>query len=245
MRTDMTGQTLKVIGFLMAYPEEAILSASGEIRTILHEEAWLSVPMRARLDDFLEAMKGRDIMDLQEEYVALFDRTPSLSLHLFEHIHGDSRDRGQAMVELDGLYREMGLENVSEHTPDYLPMFLEYLSLLPVDQARDNLDAAVDVIAAIGGRLKKRESRYAVLFDALAEAASRKPDEKKLKAALVANPGEMMSRAEMDAAWEEQFALADPAKTGEGGGGCPKVEDMLARMNAPLDATNDKKGARS
>ena len=244
MKTNMTGKTLKAIGFLMAYPENEIAPVTGEISTILQRESWLSEGMRADIDDFMKDISQKDILDLQEEYVDLFDRTPSLSLHLFEHVHGDSRDRGQAMVELDSLYREIGLGNISEHTPDYLPLFLEYLSLLPVEQARDNLDGAIDVIAAIGERLKKRKSRYAVLFEALQEAANRKPDEKKLKSALEAHAGEMMSQEEMDAAWEEQFALGDPSKTGESGG-CHKVQDILARMNAPLDETIDKKGARS
>lgn len=244
MKTNMTGKTLKAIGFLMAYPENEIAPVTGEISTILQREAWLSEGMRADIDGFMEEMSQKDILDLQEEYVDLFDRTPSLSLHLFEHVHGDSRDRGQAMVELDSLYREIGLGNISEHTPDYLPLFLEYLSLLPVEQARDNLDDAIDVIAAVGERLKKRKSRYAVLFEALQEASNRKPDEKKLKSALEAHAGDIMSQEEMDAAWEEQFALGDPSQTGESGG-CQKVQDILARMNAPLDETIDNKGARS
>jgi nitrate reductase delta subunit len=178
-------------------------------------------------------------MDAQEDYVSLFDRTPSLSLHLFEHVHGDSRDRGPALVDLDSLYRERGLENLSEHTPDYLPMFLEYLSLLPVEEARETLDGAVDVIAVIGERLKKRGSAYAVLFDALEEAASRKPDPKKLQGALKADEGLPMSAEEMDKAWEEQFAFADIKP--DQGGGCPQAEEMLARMGLP--ATDKEKRA--
>jgi len=238
MKMEITGKTLRAIGFLMTYPEEDRIGAAAEIRDLLNREAWLSEKMRTRLDGFLAGMKDKDLLDLQEEYVMLFDRTPSLSLHLFEHVHGDSRDRGQAMVDLDTLYREIGLENMSEHTPDFLPLFLEYLSLLPVEQAQDNLDGAIDVVAAIGERLKKRQSRYAVLFDALLEAARAKPDEKKLKAALTMDPGLLPDTEQMDAAWEEQFALAAPQV---GQGGCPRAEDMLARMMAP----EEKPEARS
>lgn len=237
MKADMTGQTLRAIGFLMTYPEEGRAEILEEIRAIIKREDWLSGKMCGRLDEFLDGMKGEDLLDLQEEYVALFDRTPSLSLHLFEHVHGDSRDRGQAMVDLDTLYREIGLENMSEHTPDFLPLFLEYLSLLPVQQAQDNLDGAIDVIAAIGERLKRRQSRYAVLFDAIQEAARIKPDEKKLKAALAMDSGFLPDTEQMDAAWEEQFALAAPQA---GQSGCPRAEDMLARMMA----TDDKTEAR-
>ncbi len=211
MNTDMTCKTLKVIGFLLSYPEKPVSAVADEINRLLAQESWLSAPVRKAIGDFMETQGKSDLLDVQEDYVDLFDRTPSLSLHLFEHVHGDSRDRGQAMVELDGLYREIGLENMSEHTPDYLPMFLEYLSLLPMDKVRDNLNGAIDVIAAIGERLKKRRSGYAVLFSALQEAATRQPDERKLRAALAAYDGGVMTPDEMDAAWEEQFALGEPS----------------------------------
>ena len=234
-----TGKTLKALGLLMAYPEPGLGQAAREISAVFRNEGWLPESTCARLDDFLDQMAKEDLFDLQEDYVALFDRTPSLSLHLFEHIHGDSRDRGQAMVDLDTLYREAGLENMSEHTPDFLPLFLEYLSLLPVGQAREDLGGAIDVVAAIGERLKKRQSRYAILFDALQDAARLKPDAKRLQAALALDSGKALDRDAMDAAWEEQFALADPKM--EQGGGCPRAEDMLARMIAP----EEKTGARS
>lgn len=240
MKPDMaTGKTLKALGLLMAYPEAGLGAAAAEISAVFRNEGWLPKATCSRLEDFLNKMATEDLLDLQEDYVTLFDRTPSLSLHLFEHVHGDSRDRGQAMVDLDMLYREAGLHNASEHTPDFLPLFLEYLSLLPADQARDNLCGAIDVVGAIGERLKKRQSPYAVIFDALQDAARLKPDAKKLQAALEFDSGKALDRDAMDAAWEEQFALADPKM--DQGGGCPRAEDMLARMIAP----DEKTGARS
>lgn len=227
----MNGYTLKIIGSLMMYPAVDLRQAAGDMAGILKAEGWLSGRIVKNMESLIDLLRTTDLLDLQESYVDLFDRTPSLSLHLFEHVHGDSRDRGQALVELDTLYREIGLENVSDHTPDYLPLFLEYLSFLPVDEARNNLDGAIDVIAVIGERLKKRGSRYAFLFEALKEAASRRPDEKKLAAAMAAHNGEPLSREEMDAAWEDQFAF-DNAGTGKNG--CDKVQNMLARMNEDI-----------
>lgn len=221
-------KTLKVLAALLAYPDPEIMAAGEEFKAVLKSENWLSASGRNGLDDFLARLGGMDIDDVQEIYVALFDRTPSLSLYLFEHVHGDSRDRGQALVELDSLYREKGLENASEHTPDYLPLFLEYLSLLPSQEARENLQGAIDVIAAVGARLKKRESFYAALFDALEDVAARKPDPRKLSLALKAHDGRALAPEEMDAAWEQQFALA-PLTEGTPGG-CPRAEDMLKRM---------------
>lgn len=223
--------TLKILGLLLTYPDEKWVAARADIVSVLKTENWLTPGTVKKISQFLDSAAQRDIYDLQEDYVALFDRTPSLCLYLFEHVHGDSRDRGQALVELDMLYRERGLENNSEHTPDYLPLFLEYLSVLPPDQARDNLDGAIDVIAILCERLKKRESGYAVLFDALLEAAVRKPDEKKLQGAMKLNAGAEPTAQEMDEAWEQQFAFA-MAQQNADGGGCPKAEEMLKRMEA-------------
>lgn len=221
-------KTLKALAFLMAYPSADMQKAGDEISSVLKAEGWLSATTVRKIEKFMDECAAADIYDLQENYVDLFDRTPSLCLHLFEHVHGDSRDRGQALVELDMLYRERGLENSSEHTPDYLPLFLEYLSILSPDEARENLDGAIDVIAVLGERLKKRESDYAVLFDALQEAAARKPDLKKLQSALTFNAGQEPTQEEIDEAWEQQFAFAGTKD--DNGGGCPKAQDMLKRM---------------
>lgn len=223
--------TLKILGLLLTYPDEKWIAARADIVSVLQSEGWLAAGTVKKIAQFLDAAAQSDIYDLQEEYVALFDRTPSLCLYLFEHVHGDSRDRGQALVELDMLYRERGLENDSEHTPDYLPLFLEYLSVLPPNVARDNLDGAIDVIAVLCERLKKRESSYAVLFDALLEAAACKPDERKLQSALKLNAGNSPTAEEMDKAWEQQFAFAMVQQNADGSG-CPKAEEMLKRMES-------------
>jgi nitrate reductase delta subunit len=165
---------------------------------------------------------------VQEEYVNLFDRTPSLSLHLFEHVHGDSRERGPAMVDLDRIYRVAGMENASDETPDYLPLFLEYLSILEPEQARDDLKGAIDVIAALGERLKKRDSLYAAVFEGLIVAAKQAPDMKNLQRALEIDAGALPSAEALDEVWEAQFAFDNPM--GKPSDGCPKAEDMLARI---------------
>ena len=57
-----------------------------------------------------------------------------LSLHLFEHVHGESRDRGQAMVDLKAMYENAGLF-VTRELPDYVPLLLEFLSTQPRPEA--------------------------------------------------------------------------------------------------------------
>jgi nitrate reductase delta subunit len=232
-------QTLKALAVLLSYPSEEMRAAYPEILSVLEREEMVSGKFRRQIEAVFAEWADEDLMNLQEEYVFLFDRTPSLSLHLFEHVHGDSKGRGQALVELDGLYRERGLENASEHTPDYLPMFLEYISLLPPEEATENLNGAIDVIAVLGERLKKRESSYAVFLEALQDIASRKPNLEKVKSALAVNAGQGPTEEEMDLAWEEQFALGE-MKEGEGGG-CPMAEEMLARMGIQSEEMETRK----
>ena len=116
---------------------------------------------KAALGRLADDIGGRDAYDAQERYVLLFDRTRSLSLHLFEHVHGESRDRGQAMVDLMAMYEEDGFEIDTKELPDYLPMFLEYLSMKPRAEAVQLLDETAHILAALRERLKKRQSVYA------------------------------------------------------------------------------------
>ncbi len=122
--------TLRVLSALLRYPDEAVQQAAPILSALLAEEALLAPEQRAALAPLIERLADDDLLDLQEAYVALFDRGRALSLHLFEHVHGESRDRGQAMVDLRDRYVAQGLEITAKELPDYLPLFLEYLSVL-------------------------------------------------------------------------------------------------------------------
>ncbi|MBK7362544.1 MAG: nitrate reductase molybdenum cofactor assembly chaperone [Micavibrio sp.] len=232
-------RTLKVLGFLLTYPSAQQIEVLSECREILRNEKWIPDAALRKLNRLMEWMEGQDILDLQEEYVALFDRTPSLSLHLFEHVHGDSRDRGPALVNLTNIYKDAGLVITTDEMPDYLPLFLEYLSILSPEEARENLDGAINVIAAIGERLKNRESHYAGVFEALSEAAHRKPDPKAIEEALKKNSGKAHSFEELDEEWKEQFAFENTPQTTQGSG-CPSAREMVERMNRPIDPKSKK-----
>lgn len=227
-------QTLKILAALLTYPGRDLAGAAPGFVPILQREGWLSAKSVKGIERLVSWMQMTDLLDVQEEYVAMFDRTPSLSLHLFEHIHGDSRDRGGALVDLAEIYREEGLEISIDETPDYLPLFLEYLSLLEPEKATENLTEAINVIAALGARLNQRGSYYTAVFDAIGDAAKAKPDAKAVAKAVKDDPGNPMTPEEMDAAWEEQFALA-ALNENDGGGGCPKVQDMISRMEENFD----------
>ena len=128
-------RTLKVLSALLSYPTAELQAAVPEMRAALDREARLPQRNRDRLDRILDEIATGDLYDLQERYVLLFDRTRSLSLHLFEHVHGESRDRGQAMVDLKSLYERHGLLMSSSELPDHLPLFLEFLSTIPEAEA--------------------------------------------------------------------------------------------------------------
>lgn len=163
--------TFRVLAALLNYPREETIASLDEMREILAEERLLSDADRAALDPLFRELADLDIYDLQGRYVELFDQSRSLSLHLFEHVHGESLDRGQAMVDLLERYRAEGLELSAVELPDFLPVYLEYLSQLSVDDARAELGETGAVIAALARRLHRRQSSYAAVLDSIAHLA--------------------------------------------------------------------------
>jgi nitrate reductase delta subunit len=153
-----------LLATLLDYPEPELLGAMGEI-----EEALEAFPeaTQAALQPLLILLNAHPLIELQENYVATFDRNPAHSLHLFEHVHGESRDRGQAMVDLLDEYRRLGLEMATNELPDHVPLFLEVLGNIDRAQARALLDEAIHVLAALGDRLARDESPYAGVFTVL------------------------------------------------------------------------------
>lgn len=230
-------KTLKVLGTLLTYPSADVVKALPEFQAILKKETWLPDESLKALDHLVDWMNGQDLLDLQEEFVALFDRTPSLCLHLFEHVHGDSRDRGQALVDLSEVYKDAGLLINTEEMPDFLPLFLEYLSVIDAENSRQNLGEIANVLGVLAGRLKNRQSPYAAVFEALIEAAARKPDAKAVEEALKEAAGKASTHEELDKSWEEQQAFENTLQTTgqDMDSGCPKAEEMLARMNLSSD----------
>jgi nitrate reductase molybdenum cofactor assembly chaperone NarJ/NarW len=167
-------KTFKVLSLLLSYPEADWLDALPELEQALADEAGVNGHAARALAPLLAALRGGSLIGLQEEYVATFDRNPSHSLHLFEHIHGESRERGSAMVNLLEEYWRQGFEPLASELPDYLPLFLEFLSLLPEPQALGLLGDAVHVISLVGRKLDGNGSPYAGVFRVL-EALSPVP----------------------------------------------------------------------
>ncbi|MBP9232996.1 MAG: nitrate reductase molybdenum cofactor assembly chaperone, partial [Phenylobacterium sp.] len=181
---------------------------------------------------------GDDIYDLQERYTELFDRTRSLSLNLYEHVHGESRDRGEAMVALLGLYRAQGLDLAANELPDFLPVFLEFLSTLPEPQAASLLGEASHVLEAMGERLKTRGSAYRAVFGALGRLADTRADPGVL-AALLSEPEENPNDLEaLDKAWAETAVTFGPSDSD-----CPKASALVEAMNIEPPRASRRAGA--
>jgi nitrate reductase delta subunit len=224
--------SFKAFSALLSYPTQDLKDAAGEIRKVLRREGIVPAWALSRLERLLDEIETVDLMELQERYVFLFDRTRSLSLHLFEHVHGESRDRGQAMVDLRALYAEAGLEAEAGELPDYLPMFLEYLSTQPPAQAKALLGEPLSVIAALKERLVKRKSDYAAVFQALAAIAGDEPSLKELNELRAAPDDDTNDLEALDAAWEDK-----PVTFGPGDAACPKASSILDRMRADPQPT--------
>lgn len=160
-------RTLKALAALLTYPEPALREALPEIRAVVGAETRLGRADRERLAALIDELGAADSFDAQERYVDLFDRGRATSLHLFEHVHGEARDRGQAMVDLNALYARNGLVIAANELPDYLPAVLEYLSTRPYDEIRDMLGDCAHVLRAVGEALARRASSYAAVFGAL------------------------------------------------------------------------------
>ncbi len=170
----MMANVLKIISVLLSYPSADLGAALPEISAALAAEARLAAADRARLLALAADIAGRDLYDAQERYVGLFDRTRTLSLHLFEHVHGESRDRGQAMVDLAQMYERRGFDIEPGEMPDYLPLFLEYLSTQSDGEVHELLGQTLHIVANLRTRLLKRGSIYAdamLVLEALADAA--------------------------------------------------------------------------
>ena len=191
-------QTFRVLAALLAYPEPDLIEALDEAVEIIVGEGLIPSPEMTGLIGLIEHLRDDDLLNAQERHVALFERRRSVSLHLYEHVHGESRDRGQAMVRLVQLYRIHGLEIAAHELPDYLPLYLEFLSVLPPAAARRFLGEALPIVAAIGSRLCEWASPYAAVFDALVAIAGPPPQD------TVALPIDENDPAALDRAWEEQ-----------------------------------------
>ncbi len=220
-------KSLKALSALLCYPSDDLKAAAGEIRDLLKAEAILSKTAIAAIEPLINDMETADLYDLQERYVLLFDRSRTLSLNLFEHVHGESRERGAAMVDLLETYRDGGFDLVSTELPDHLPTVLEFLSTRQVAEAKEMLGETGHILAALAERLHRRNSTYAAVLAGLAELAGVKTSSKLVKELLSVKDDDPTDLEALDSVWEEAEVTFGPDPSGD----CPVTRDILAKMD--------------
>jgi len=164
-------RSLRVLAALLAYPDAQLRTHLGEMRELLEGESAISPSRRAEIQALMDTLRRADPLETESAYVELFDRGRATSLHLFEHVHGDSRERGPAMIDLGRTYEKAGLLLAPDELPDFLPVVLEFVSTQPPREARAFLAEIVHILNALFGALRKRESAYASAVGALIELA--------------------------------------------------------------------------
>jgi nitrate reductase delta subunit len=223
-------RTYKALSLLLSYPDEKLVSSLGTFIRVFKEEKLLPKKNIDALDGLMAWMNETDLLTLQEHYVTLFDQGRKLSLHLFEHVHGESRERGQAMIDLSEQYLKQGLDIDGSELPDYIPLFLEFLAILKPREAQKMLAEPCEILKALSLRLKKRDSLYHTIFDALIALSKTKMNFDFIKNMIAKESHKPMTCEELDKEWEEE------AVTFMGGKDCstcspssePKVTGALA-----------------
>ena len=197
--------TLRVMSHLLSYPDETLREHLPELRQALKDEDALSNSRWNEINDLIERLEKRPGLASESSYVELFDRGRGTSLHLFEHVHGDSRDRGPAMIDLIKTYQEAGLYLQDGELPDYLPVVLQFASTQPQAEARAFMGEIAHIIRAIFSALLRRESPYASVLAGLLDLAGEK-----------AQPVDVPTEQDLDEAWEEPLAFDGCSIKGQG-----------------------------
>ena len=197
-------RTLRVLARLLGYPDAALRDHLAEMRDALHAERALSESRLAELDALIARLAQAAVLDVASDYVELFDRGRATSLHLFEHVHGDSRERGPAMIDLAQTYEKAGLYLAEGELPDFLPGVLEVTSTQPPREARAFLGEMAHIFNAIFTALEQRGSAYASVLAALLELAGEK-----------AQPVQIAAEEPLDAIWEEPVVFDGCSSKGQ------------------------------
>jgi nitrate reductase delta subunit len=205
----------KAFSALLSYPSEEMRQALPEIAEIIRASSFVELRERRGLLDLIDELGSGELLAAEEHYVDLFDRGRALSLHLFEHLHGESRDRGEAMVELKQIYERAGFELAARELPDFLPVVLEYLSCRDITEAREMLADCAQILRTIGRSLIARRSRYAAVLQALIVIAGESP----IDAARVPPVKERVETLDRD--WAEEPAFSGVADTAASSAGTP------------------------
>lgn len=191
-------KTFKILSLFLTYPGEELQAFLNEGAEELRKEAILDSRITDNLREFASHFTELDLIEWQAHYVNLFDTSGNTSLYIFEHLKGDSKERGQAMTDLIDFYEESGFKLKEGELPDYLPAFLEFLSARDIQKATELLSQPVNVINRIYTTMKENNNIYSHVFEAIVSLSPVKPDDVSFKY----QPGNLMD-AGIDELYEE------------------------------------------
>ncbi len=210
--------SLRVLAALLGYPDAPMRGYLQEMREILRSEAALSETRRTELDALIASLTSADPLESEANYVELFDRGRTTSLHLFEHVHGDARERGPAMIDLAQTYEKAGLYLAPGELPDYLPAVLEFVSTQPPREARAFLGEMAHIFNAIFNALQQRQSAYASVLGALLELAGE-----------TAQPVKLAAEPPLDESWAEPPVFDGCSSKGQAKPGQPQPIHLVRK----------------
>jgi len=196
--------TLRMLALLLSYPDASLRAHLTELRTALRDDGALDAARLASIDVLIDRLADSEGLDAEAAYVDLFDRGRRTALHLFEHVHGDSRDRGPAMIDLIKTYEEAGLTLSSHELPDHLCVVLEFASTQPPEQAESFLREIAHLLRTIHSALVERDSAYASVLAALIELAGESTE-----------PVALTRDAPLDETWNEPVAFGGCSTEGQ------------------------------
>lgn len=217
--------SLRVLARLLSYPDAALREHLAGMRQALHADNTVPAARMAELDALMANLERGDALENEAEYVQIFDRGRATSLHLFEHVHGDSKDRGPAMIDLAQTYEKAGLFLAPGEMPDYLPVVLEFVSTQPPKEARAFLGEMTHIFNAIFNGLQQRQSTYASVLGALLELSGE-----------TAHAVKVVADEPLDAAWEEPAVFDGCSSKGQAKPGQPQPIHFVKKDAAHASA---------
>jgi len=219
--------SLRALAHLLGYPRAELREALPELRQALRHDAALGTARQQGIEALIDSLTQRDALQVEADYVELFDRGRATSLHLFEHVHGDSRDRGPAMIDLLKTYEQAGLfldeSNAKGELPDHLPIVLEFISTLPHDQMTGFVSEIAHILNALYAALLKRRSLYAHVPAAVLELGQQ-----------AITPVDVPEDEALDASWVEPDAFGGCSSHGQTSPDQPQPIQIVRRK--PADA---------
>jgi nitrate reductase molybdenum cofactor assembly chaperone NarJ/NarW len=227
------GRTLRALARLLSYPDADLRLHLDELRAALRAEGALGVGRMAEIEALIASIESQSAIDAEADYVQLFDSGRRTSLHVFEHVHGDSRERGPAMIDLAQTYEKAGLFLAEGEMPDHLPVLLEYASTQPSREARALLAELAHILNAIFNAIDQRNSRYASALGALLELAGER-----------AHPVNVPDDEPIDQSWAEPAAFDGCASGGQRGPGQPQPIQVVRKPARAAAEPQSSPGAR-